>query len=191
MQMNNWEEGKMKNQWKPIFAMLMLIPALASSSVFAAPAASNGKAPVMIAGEVRHRLLRLPYYGVFDWLECEIRPDNSVVLRGQVTRPTLKSDAEVVLHRIEGVTKVENQIQVLPISTSDDQLRVAIYRSLFSYNGPMFRYAIQDAPPIHIIVDKGRVTLKGSVDNSADSQIATFVANGISGVLEVRNELKA
>ncbi len=150
---------------------------------------AGGQMSMMIGEEVRHRLIMLPYYGVFDWLECEIKPDNSAVLRGQVTRPSTKSDAEAELRRIEGIPKVTNQIEVLPASPSDDQIRLAVYRSIFKYEGPMFRYAIQSVPPIHIIVNNGRVTLKGNVDNAGDSQIAYMAANGVSGVFEVKNEL--
>jgi len=150
---------------------------------------AGGQMSMMIADEVRHRLIMLPYYGVFDWLECEIKPDNSAVLRGQVTRPSTKSDAEAELRRIEGIPKVTNQIEVLPVSPSDDQIRLAVYSSIFKYEGPLFRYAIQSVPPIHIIVNNGRVTLKGNVDNAGDSQIAYMAANGISGVFEVNNEL--
>src|SRR5262249_2863496 len=133
---------------------------------------ASGQMTMMIADEIRHRLVMLPYYGVFDWLECEIQPDNSAVLRGQVTRPSTKSDAEAELRKIEGIPKITNQIEVLPISPNDDQIRLAVYRSIFKYEGPMFRYAIQAVPPIHIIVNNGRVTLKGTVDSYEDSQLA-------------------
>jgi len=150
---------------------------------------ASGQMTMMIADEIRHRLVMLPYYGVFDWLECEIKPDNSAVLRGQVTRPSTKSDAEAELRKIEGIPKITNQIEVLPISPNDDQIRLAVYRSIFKYEGPMFRYAIQAVPPIHIIVNNGRVTLKGTVDSYEDSQLAFMAANGVSGVFEVKNEL--
>src|SRR5215471_670141 len=84
---------------------------------------AGGQMSMMIADEVRHRLIMLPYYGVFDWLECEIKPDNSAVLRGQVTRPATKSDAEAELRKIEGIPKITNQIEVLPVSPNDDQIR--------------------------------------------------------------------
>jgi hyperosmotically inducible periplasmic protein len=150
---------------------------------------ADGQMTMLIADEVRHRLIMLPYYGVFDWLECEIAKDPSAVLRGEVTRPTTKSDAEAVLRKIEGIPRIDNQIEVLPVSPSDDRIRIAVYRSVFKYEGPMFRYAIQSNIPIHIIVNNGRVTLKGIVDNAADRQLAYMAANGISGVFEVKNEL--
>jgi len=179
----------MRIQWRSILT-LMLVPVLAGSSAYAASTHTSSRAPMTVSEEIPHQLRMLPRYGVFDWLECEIRPDNTAVLRGQVTRPVVRSDAEGALHRIDGITKIENQIEVLPLSTGDDQLRITIYRSLFRYDSPMFRYALQAAPSIHIIVNSGRVTLKGIVDNAGDSQIANSVANGTSGVLQVTNELE-
>jgi len=139
--------------------------------------------------EVRHELVMLPYYSLFDWLQFEVKSDDSVVLMGQVTRPTLKSDAENVVKRIEGVTKVINQIEVLPLSPNDDRLRRAVYRALFNYNSPLFRYGLGAVPPIHIIVRNGNVTLKGVVNNQSDSNVANIKANGVSGVFSVKNEL--
>src|SRR5215813_2223923 len=103
----------------------------AQPKVTAKPA--SGQMTMMIADEIRHRLIMLPYYGVFDWLECEIKPDNSAVLRGQVTRPSTKSDAESELRKIEGIPKITNQIEVLPVSPNDDRIRLAVYRSIFKY----------------------------------------------------------
>jgi hyperosmotically inducible protein len=101
-----------------------------------------------------------------------------------------KSDAENALKNIESIPSIDNQIEVLPLSTSDDQIRIAVYRSIFRYEGPLFRYATQSVPPIHIIVNKGRVALKGVVATEADRQQAFMAANGISGVFEVKNELR-
>jgi hypothetical protein len=170
---------------------LLILPTAFGLGIAKAQGSSDGQMTMMISDEIRHRLLMLPYYGVFDWLECEIRPDKSAVLRGEVTNPTLKADAESALKRIEGIPRVDDQIEVLPVSSGDDRIRIAVYRSIFRYEGPLFRYAIQSSTPIHIIVKNGRVTLKGNVDSEADSQIAFMSANGISGVLEVKNELKA
>jgi len=140
--------------------------------------------------EVRHQLVMLPYYSVFDWLEAEARPDGTVILRGDVVKPTTKSDAEGRVKRLESVSKVVNQIEVLPLMPTDDQIRVALYRAIYKYDSPLFRYGTQAVPPIHIIVKNGHVTLKGIVDSEADSQIAFMAANGVSGVFEVKNDLK-
>jgi hyperosmotically inducible protein len=139
--------------------------------------------------EVRHELLMLPYYSVFDWLEFEAKPDGTVILKGQVTRPTLKSDAENVVKRIEGVEMVVNQIEVLPLSSNDDRIRRAVYRALFNYGSPLFRYGMGAVPSIHIIVKNGNVTLKGNVSSQADSDIANIRARSVPGIFGVKNEL--
>lgn len=143
-----------------------------------------------IIKEIRHELATLPYYGVFDWLEFEVRPDNTVVLKGQVVRPTTKSDAEARVKGIDGVAGVINQIEVLPLSPSDDRLRLALYRTLYNWDSPLFRYATQSVPPIHIIVANGRATLKGIVDSKADAQLAYIRARGVPGLFDVKNEIQ-
>ncbi|HZO85197.1 MAG TPA: BON domain-containing protein [Verrucomicrobiae bacterium] len=140
--------------------------------------------------QVRHQLVMLPYYSVFDWLQASVKPDGTVVLKGAVTRPTLKDDAEHRVKNIEAATRVTNNIEVLPLSTFDDELRIALYRALFRYNSPLFRYGTQSVPPIHIIVKNGRVTLKGVVLNQMDSQLAEMTARQVPGSFEVRNELQ-
>jgi len=140
--------------------------------------------------EVRHQLVMLPYYSVFDWLQAQVKPDGTVVLMGEVTRPTLKSDAEDRVEKLEGATRVINDIEALPLSPMDDELRVALYRAIFRFNGPLFRYGTQSVPPIHIIVKNGRVALKGIVLNQMDSQLAEFAARSVPGSFEVKNELQ-
>jgi hyperosmotically inducible periplasmic protein len=141
-----------------------------------------------IAREVRHELVMLPYYGVFDNLAYRV-DGNTVTLLGQVTRPTLKSDAEHVVKDVEGVEKVNNQIEVLPLSPMDDRIRMAEYRAIYSAPG-LDRYAMQAVPPIHIIVSNGKVTLEGVVANEADKNMANIRANGVSGVFSVNNNLR-
>ena len=143
-----------------------------------------------IVREVRHELATLPYYGVFDWLQFEVRPDNTIVLRGQVVRPTTKSDAEARVKSIDGVAGVVNQIEVLPLSPSDDRLRLALYRTLYNWDSPLFRYATQSVPPIHIIIANGRATLKGIVDSKADAELAYVRARGVPGLFDVKNEIQ-
>jgi hyperosmotically inducible protein len=142
-----------------------------------------------IVREVRHELVTLPYYGVFDWLEYEVQNDGTVILRGQVVRPTTKSDAEGRVKDIDGVSRVQNDIEELPNSPQDDRLRRALYRAIYSSNSPLFRYATQSVPPIHLIVKRGHATLKGVVANRGDAQIAYIRARGVSGLFSVRNEL--
>jgi hyperosmotically inducible protein len=148
-----------------------------------------GQTNPRIVREVRHELVTLPYYGVFDWLEYDVQNDGSVILRGQVVRPTTKSDAEGRVKEIDGVSRVVNQIEVLPLSSSDDRLRRALYRAIYNFNSPLFRYATQSVPPIHLIVKRGHATLKGVVANRSDAQIAYARARGVPGLFSVRNEL--
>jgi hyperosmotically inducible protein len=138
--------------------------------------------------EVRHELIMLPYYGVFDNLAFRI-DGRTVILEGQVTLPTLKSDAGNAVKRIEGVDKVVNNIEVLPPSPMDDRIRRAVYQSIYSY-GPLFKYGGMAVPPIHIIVKNGRVTLDGVVDNETDKNLAGMRANQVPGTFQITNNLR-
>jgi len=137
--------------------------------------------------EVRHQLVLLPYYSVFDNLAFKVEGDK-VTLSGQVVRPTLKSDAEAAVRSIEGVAAVVNNIEVLPVSTMDDQLRRAVYRAIYG-DSVLFRYGESAVPPIHIIVKNGNVTLVGVVDNESDKNLANLRANGVPNVFSVKNDL--
>jgi hyperosmotically inducible periplasmic protein len=141
-----------------------------------------------IAKEVRHELVMLPYYSVFDDLEFQVNGD-TVVLSGAVVNPTLKSDAERVVKKVDGVNKVVNQIKVLPPSPNDDEIRRRVARAIFSQDG-LFKYSWSAVPPIHIIVDNGHVTLKGVVDNPTDKNLAYIAANQVPGVFSVDNQLQ-
>src|SRR6266705_2361786 len=141
-----------------------------------------------IVKEVRHELVMLPYYGVFDNLAYRVDGD-TVTLLGQVTRPTLKSDAESVVKKIEGVEHVNNQIQVLPPSPNDDRIRLAVYRAIYGENG-LFQYGLAAVPAIHIIVNGGRVALEGVVNNEGDKNLANLKANQVPGVFSVTNNLQ-
>jgi hyperosmotically inducible protein len=138
--------------------------------------------------EVRHELIMLPYYGVFDNLAFRI-DGRTVTLEGQVTQPVMKSDAENAVKRIEGVEKVVNNIEVLPPSSMDDRTRRAVYRSIYSY-GPLFKYGGMAVPSIHIIVKSGHVTLAGVVDSEADKNVAGMRANQVPGIFQVTNNLR-
>ena len=148
--------------------------------------ASSGK-PGRISREMRHELVMLPYYGVFDTLAYSVE-GNAVTLFGEVTRPTLKSDAEKVVKQIEGVERVDNRIEVLPLSPNDDNIRRAVYRTIFSRPG-LDRYSLMAVPSIHIVVANGNVKLEGSVATEGDKNLAGLAANGVSGVFSVANHL--
>jgi hyperosmotically inducible protein len=137
--------------------------------------------------EVGHRLRMLPYYSVFDLLKYSVS-GYQVTLDGAVTQPWLKTDAEKEVKGIEGVESVVNKIKVLPPSPVDDRIRQAEYRAIFQ--GPLFRYAEQAVPPIHIIVENGHVTLEGVVDNEMDKTIAEVKAKSVPGVFSVTNNLQ-
>jgi hyperosmotically inducible protein len=141
-----------------------------------------------IAQRVRHELLMLPYYTVFD--DLAFRVDGSTVtLLGAVTNPVLRSDAENVVKRIEGVTDVVNEIKVLPLSPMDWQIRKAELRAI--YGDPQIgdRYGHQALPSIHIIVENGHVTLEGVVANEMDKTVINVRANAVPNVFSVTNNL--
>lgn len=150
--------------------------------------AQNDPATARINKEVRHELVMLPYLDVFDNLSYRV-DGNCVTLVGQVTRPILKTSAERVVKGIDGVDKVDNQIEVLPLSGHDDRLRRSLYRAIYGYP-PMNRYALPVIKPIRIIVKNGHVTLEGVVDSQADKNVANIRANGVHGVFSVTNNLR-
>jgi hyperosmotically inducible protein len=146
------------------------------------------KAIERIQKEVRHELVMLPFYGVFDNLAYQVDADGTVTLLGQVARPVLKSDAENVVKKIEGVEKVVNNIEVLPTSPNDDRIRRDTYRAIFG-NSDLSQYQLRAVPPIHIIVNNGHITLEGVVARKMDKQIAGMQANGVQGAFSVTNNL--
>ncbi len=149
---------------------------------------ASSKAQERIIKEVRHELLMLPWFGVFDYLTFRV-DGYTVTLMGQVVRPTLKSDAENAVKHIEGVEKVVNQIEVLPVSPMDDRLRLELYRAIYGYPA-LEKYALGVQKPIRIIVKNGNVTLEGVVDNEADKNFAGMRANGVPGIFSVTNNLR-
>src|SRR6202035_3969053 len=141
-----------------------------------------------LENKVRHELVMLPYLNVFD--DVSFRVDGgTVTLFGEVTKPVLKSDAENVVKRVEGVARVENQIEVLPLSRLDDGIRVRTARAIFGYPA-LQRYGMGAQPSIHIIVKNGNVTLAGFVSTDMDKQLAFMRANGVPGVFAVNNQLQ-
>ena len=137
---------------------------------------------------MRHELLMLPYFGVFDYIAYKVDGYN-VTLLGQVVRPTLKSDSENVVKHIEGVERVDNQIEVLPPSPMDDRLRLNLYRAIYGFPS-LEKYALGVQKPIRIIVKSGHVTLEGVVDNDSDKNAAGIRANSVPGIFSVTNNLQ-
>jgi hyperosmotically inducible protein len=148
----------------------------------------SAKSQERIIKEVRHELLMLPYFGVFDYIAYKVDGD-TVTLLGQVVRPTLKSDSENAVKRIEGVEKVDNQIEVLPPSPGDDRIRQRTFRAIYQYPA-LQKYELGVQKPIRIIVKGGHVTLEGVVDNETDKNLAGIRANGVSGTFSVTNNLQ-
>lgn len=177
-------------------SVLVIAMLLSSSAVSAKQDKNHNDAFVQgspdesrIAKQVRHELLMLPYYGIFD--DLAFRVDGSTVtLFGAVTRPTLKSDAENVVKRIEGVTNVVNKIEVLPLSPMDDQIRRAEYRAIYGDPSLSTRYGFRALPSIHIIVKNGHVTLEGVVANEFDKNLVYTRANAVPNVFSVTNNLR-
>ncbi len=142
-----------------------------------------------IIREVRHELVMLPFYDVFENLVFQVDSNGRVTLSGSVTRPTLKSSSENVVKGIEGVEAVDNRIEVLPVSPNDDRIRRAAYRAIYGHSS-LDRYGFQAVPSIHIIVNNGNLTLEGVVNNAADRNIAGIQAHGVPGVFSVKNNLR-
>jgi hyperosmotically inducible periplasmic protein len=159
--------------------------------VFQAIAQSNKtfspKAQARITKEVRHRILMLANFGTFDNIAFKLN-GYDVTLLGQVTNPSLKSDAEREVKKIEGVELVENRIEVLPASFNDDRLRRDLFNAIYRY-GPLQHYGVGSNRPIRIVVNSGHVTLEGVVDRESDKNMAGLRANGVAGVFSVQNNL--
>lgn len=184
----------MNKNWKARTSLVVLAGVLVIAPAFGLdkgrnPASAQAAGPqAYLEKQVRHELLMLPYYSVFDNLEFRVQ-GRDVEIFGQVREPVLKSDAQNVVKRIEGVAGVTNNIKVLPVSNFDDRIRWATYRAV--YGGPgLYRYAMGANPSIHIIVDNGNVTLVGYVGNEMDKNIAYLRANSVPGVFSVTNDLR-
>ena len=169
--------------------LILFAGLLALSTVGVAQDAQlSAKSEERIVKEVRHELLMLPYFGVFDYIAYKVTGP-TVTLLGQVVRPTLKSDAENVVKRIEGVEKVDNQIEILPPSPMDDRLRLQLFQAIYQYPA-LQKYELGVQKPIRIIVKNGRVTLEGVVDNETDKNLAEMRAKGVPGIFSVTNNLQ-
>lgn len=165
-----------------VILSLVIAPFAVSQAVPLSPAEAR------IAKEVRHELLMLPWFGVFDNIAFQVDGD-TVTLLGQVVRPVTKSDAENAVKHIEGVDHVVNKIEVLPTSPMDDQLRLALYRAIYGFPS-LEKYALGVQKPIRIIVNNGHVTLEGVVDSQGDKDTAGIRANSVPGIFSVTNNLQ-
>jgi hyperosmotically inducible protein len=158
---------------------------LVASFAIAAPNASAQPT----SKSIRKALVTLPYYGVFDNLAYNVAADGTVTLYGQVVRPSTKQDAERSVQRIAGVTRVVNEIEVLPLSSFDDSIRERAYRTIFDTGG-LYRYALGANPSLHIVVNRGHLTLEGVVANELDRRLAYMAARNVFGAFTVTNNLR-
>jgi hyperosmotically inducible periplasmic protein len=212
------EAGGVMQVRKRLVAMVALLVCLVSAAVRPAVAA-GGSDPKDLVTQVRKNLMRLPYYGVFDFLVFSVNGP-TVTLGGEVYNASIKKDAEREVKRIAGVENVVNNIEVLPVSSFDDDIRWAAFRAIYHDSslsrympgggwvprGRMWRFDRPFDPfgagarfpgqeplgnyPIHIIVKGGRITLDGVVDNQADKNLAGIRAHGVYGAFAVDNELQ-
>jgi len=170
---------------------------IASAGTFAWDKGAQGPTPPergtqnyekWLTREVGHQLIQVPWLSVFDNLQYSVN-GSEVTLSGQVWQPVTKQDAETAVKGIEGVTKVNNNIEVLPLSPMDDQIRRAEYRAIYGAPG-LQRYAMGVLPSIHIIVKNGHVTLIGTVDNQMDKNVAEIRAKSVPNVFSVDDNLQ-
>ena len=153
----------------------------------AAPARAAGNEDLEVFRDVQKQVLQYPHFTIFDSINAEIE-QGVVVLTGKVTMPYKRNDIEKRVVRLDGVTEVQNRIEVLPVSQYDDELRLRISRAIYG-NSNFWRYATMANPPIHIIVERGHVTLEGVVNSNVDRMLARSLASGF-GVFSLKNNLK-
>ena len=171
------------------FVMAILLIALAPQALMAKTETPESvQSYSQLSKQVRKRLVSLPYYGIFDNLAYSI-DGSRVTLYGEVVRPTTRSDAARSVAKIEGVSQVVNNIRVLPLSGFDDSIRYSTYRAI-NRTGGLYRYLMGANPSIHIIVDRGNITLTGVVSSKMDRQLAYVAARGVSGAFSVTNKLQ-
>jgi hyperosmotically inducible periplasmic protein len=174
-----------------LFSMLWVSTLPVTAAVAPEPGVQRSRrnrGHAFIQERIRKQLASLPYYSVFDNLNFTYNGE-TVVLGGEVMRPTTRDDAEDAVKRVEGVERVVNNIEVLPLSNIDDRIRKEAYQRLFSHP-QLSRYGVQPVPPIHIIVKHSRIKLEGVVANESDKIVAGMIANQISGVFNVQNNLR-
>ena len=173
---------------KSILVAVSVVVLLSAVSAFGQVRRNSVISNRQLAKQVRHELVTLPYYGVFDNLAYNIN-GSTVTLYGQVVRPTTRSSAEGRVKQLPGVSRVVNNIKVLPLSSFDDNIRVATFRSIARTAG-LGRYLRGANPSLHIVVDRGHISLEGVVDNSSDRNLANIAARGVPGAFSVTNNLR-
>jgi len=165
----------------------MILAATMIATLTTVPATANNS-PKPLAERVRHELVMLPWVSIYDNMSFRVDGD-TVTLFGSTVRPVLKSSAANVVAKLEGVNRVVNEIEVLPLSPFDDRIRMATARAIYGY-GPLQRYGLGANPSIRIIVKNGNVSLQGVVSSEMDKNLAFIRANGVSGSFAVANDLR-
>ena len=140
-----------------------------------------------LARRVQRAIVRYTYFTVFDDVDVDIDRDGSIVLHGHVTSPQKRTDLMHRVMTVDGVDHVQNDLEVLPVSQFDNELRYRVARSIYG-SSTFWHYAARRNPPIHIVVKRGHVTLTGVVNNESDKAIAGVLA-GSSGAFSLRNDL--
>jgi len=180
--------GKACFRYVAVVSCLVVVAAGAQSPAGNQSSAGNQRMQERISREVYHDLVMLPQLSIFDNISYKL-DGNTVTLMGAVRNAVLKDEAEQSVKKIEGVEKVNNEIEILPPSPNDDRIRRQVARAIFN-DDRLFPYAMGSVPPIHIIVKGGHVTLEGAVNSQGDKNEAGIRANGVPGVFSVQNNLK-
>ena len=172
-----------------VLGLVFAVPAVRAQRPTTAKSAAVAPKPEepQLLHEIRHQLTVLPYYSVFDYIAFTL-DGNKVTLTGYVLRPTLRASAEAAVKSLEGVASVQNMIEVLPKSPTDDDSRRAVYRAIFE-DATLQKYGASEVPGVHIILRSGEVTLEGTVATDAEKNLASTRAAGVSGVSAVKNNL--
>jgi osmotically-inducible protein OsmY len=165
----------------------LLGAALVLVALAAPAAAAQERENLEVFRDVQKKVLQYPHFTIFDSVNAQI-DEGVVTLTGKVTMPYKRSDIERRISGVSGVARVENRIDVLPVSQFDDDLRLRIARSIYG-NSNFWHYASMVNPPIHIIVERGHVTLEGVVNSNVDRMLARSLASQF-GVFSLKNELK-
>lgn len=172
--------------FRKFIAFSLVLMALSSSAVNAQSFSGSGSTR-SIEDQVRKRILMLPRYEIFDAIGYQVNGD-TVTLTGKVRNAVNRKDAERSVSKIDGVNRVVNEIEVLPVGGYDESIRLRLYQTLAS-SGSLSRYMWENNPDIRLIVDRGHVTLEGVVSNRGDYNTMNILAHGVSGVFTVTNNL--
>jgi len=164
-----------------------IIACFAAAALVVSSAAAQERKNLQVFNDISSQVLRYAHYTIFDDVNASIN-NGVVTLTGRVTMPFKKDDIEKRVAKVDGVQRVDNKIRVLPVSPFDDSLRSRIAHAIYD-NSSFWHYAAMANPPIHIIVENGRVTLTGVVQDNVERMLARSLATGFNA-FTVTNDLK-